>query len=124
MSEAKQLVISFKRKGHFDGYRKSLYDNFKSSKTHHQRLIDLIQDKITKKIKEDPKLLQQNKGKLSGLMTGLLYKDEIINKIIEDSIKEAMERDQSLRDGIREKIKGIEKDLKEKSQKEASESKS
>lgn len=106
--DAKHYVSSFKRKGKYDARRKDLYQKFQQSQGH-EELIKLIQDKINSKITEDPKLLSQNKGKVSGLITGDLYKDSLVNQLIEDAVKEALGDKSVLSAGIKQKLEGIEK---------------
>lgn len=115
MSEADKLVTTFKRKGHFDKYRKQFYDSFyeKVSKNPTQedsnnpdssKLDILIKEKMKKMLLEqrnsnNPKdlnsssknlqyITQQNKGKVSGLLIGSLYKDSELDKLIDSYVQE------------------------------------
>ncbi|GMM38906.1 hypothetical protein DASC09_062450 [Saccharomycopsis crataegensis] len=125
MADSKQIVTAFKRKGNFDRYRHLIYDSFKTPNgddDHNNkvrtsgftRLSESISSKITKKLNEDPKLTTHNRGKTAGLLTGYLYKDEEVNRIIEESIRETMKEQKDLKDKIRLELKEVSEQLKDK----------
>lgn len=60
ITDSKQLINIYKKKGKFDNQRKKLLDNFKQSQTYTNLLLKL-KLLIEAKVKQDPSILMKNK---------------------------------------------------------------
>ncbi|RLV96245.1 hypothetical protein JA1_000437 [Spathaspora sp. JA1] len=92
--DSKQLTTIYKKNGQFDNQRKQLLENFKQSETYANLLLKL-KILIENKIKQDPTILQKNKGKMAALIQGEITNDSkllnIVDKDIQDKIIDSPE---------------------------------
>ncbi|EER32595.1 predicted protein [Candida tropicalis MYA-3404] len=96
ITDSKQLINIYKKKGKFDNQRKKLLDNFKQSQTYTNLLLKL-KLLIEAKVKQDPSILMKNKGKMAALIQGEITTNDnnellsIVDKDIQDKILDSYE---------------------------------
>ncbi|RCK60350.1 hypothetical protein Cantr_08182 [Candida viswanathii] len=96
ITDSKQLISIYKKKGKFDNQRKILLDNFKQSQTYTNLLLK-IKLLIEAKVKQDPSILMKNKGKMAALIQGEITTNDnnellsIVDKDIQDKILDSYE---------------------------------
>ncbi|RCK56671.1 hypothetical protein Cantr_05463 [Candida viswanathii] len=96
ITDSKQLISIYKKKGKFDNQRKNLLDNFKQSQTYTNLLLK-IKLLIEAKVKQDPSILMKNKGKMAALIQGEITTNDnnellsIVDKDIQDKILDSYE---------------------------------
>lgn len=96
ITDSKQLINIYKKKGKFDNQRKILLDNFKQSQTYNNLLLKL-KILIEAKVKQDPSILMKNKGKMAALIQGEITTNDnnellsIVDKDIQDKVLDSYE---------------------------------
>ncbi|CAX44828.1 conserved hypothetical protein [Candida dubliniensis CD36] len=96
ITDPKQLITIYKKKGKFDNQRRLLLDNFKQSETYDNLLLKL-KLLIENKVKQDPNILMKNKGKMAALIQGEMTTNDtnellnIVDKDIQDKIIDSFE---------------------------------
>ncbi|KAL6453461.1 hypothetical protein SBY92_005030 [Candida maltosa Xu316] len=105
ITDSKQLINIYKKKGKFDNQRKLLLDNFKQSETYKNLLLKL-KLLIDNKIKQDSSILMKNKGKMAALIQGEIITNDknellkIVDKDIQDKIIDSFEFHNTIKDEL------------------------